>query len=181
MWSTMKKIIAPFLLLLSGCGSSYPPLDVVDRVDLSRYVGRWYEIARLPNSFQKNCWNSTAEYSFIDDETVRVINRCRKVSPDGEPDEANGKAWVVEGSNNAKLKVSFFWPFKGDYWIIDLDSGGYAWAVVGAPSREYLWILCREPKMENETLRGILQRARSKGFDTSAMVCTNSSMEWPVK
>ncbi len=123
-------------IMISGCGSSnYPPLDVVDYVDVQKYLGKWYEIARLPNSFQEGCFCTTAEYELIDEETIRVINRCREDGLNGDVDEASGKAFIVEGSNNAKLRVQFFWPFKGDYWILELDQDNYEYAMVGTPSR----------------------------------------------
>lgn len=134
-------------------------------------MGKWYEIERLKNSFQKNCWNSTAEYEIIDAETVRVINRCRKDSVSGEENSVNGKAWVVEGSGNSKLKVSFFWPFKGDYWIIELDKD-YQWVAVGAPSREYLWIMARQPRLDAVPLEDVKARLAAKGFDVTKLIST---------
>ena len=165
----MKKLIALFCTFLAGCGGNYPPLDTVESVDLERYAGTWYEIARLPNSFQKDCWNSTAEYQIIDSETIRVINRCEEDSVGGEIDDVTGKAWVVEGSGNAKLKVSFFWPFKGDYWILLLDDD-YRWVAVGTPSREYLWIMAREPYPSYLPLDWIKQELRKKGFDVTKLI-----------
>jgi apolipoprotein D and lipocalin family protein len=156
--------------IIFGCSlfssKNYPPLDVVASVDINKYVGMWYEIASLPVSQQKGCYCTTAEYSIIDNETIKVVNRCRKDSINGEFDEAEGKAFVVEGSNNAKLKVQFFWPFKGDYWIINLDKD-YKYAVVGVPSRKYFWILSREPKMDKELLNSLLNNVKEKGFDIS--------------
>lgn len=172
----MKKYILLLLAGLFGCsGGNYPPLDVVDNVDINKYLGKWYEIARLPNSFEEGCFCITAEYSVIDSTTLRVVNSCREDSPDGEFDQANGKAFVVEGSNNAKLKVQFFWPFKGDYWIIELDQGNYDWAVVGSPSREYLWILARTPKIDDELLNTLLTKASQKDFDVSKMIYPDQS------
>jgi apolipoprotein D and lipocalin family protein len=162
------------LMSLFGCESSnYAPLDVVDKVDVNRYIGKWYEIAMLPNSFQKGCNCTTAEYSIIDAETIRVINSCRKDSTNGELDQVNGKAFVVEGSNNAKLRVQFFWPFRGDYWIIDLDKDNYQYAVVGAPSRKYLWILSRTPKMDEQLFNSLVDKCKSKGFDVNKLLKTN--------
>lgn len=168
----MKRLLVFLSLLLPGCGGNHPPLDTVDAVDLERYAGKWYEIMRLPNSFQDDCWNSTAEYEIIDSETIRVINRCREDSVRGEHNSVNGKAWVVEGSNNSKLKVSFFWPFKGDYWIIELDEN-YQWVAVGAPSREYLWIMARQPRWDVVPLEDLKQRLAAKGFDITKLISTN--------
>ena len=169
----MKHFLASICVLLVGCGGSHPPLDTVDTVDLDRYMGTWYEIMRLPNSFQSDCWNSTAEYEIIDSETVRVINRCREDSVRGEESSVTGKAWVVEGSNNSKLKVSFFWPFKGDYWILELDEN-YQWVAVGAPSREYLWIMARQPRWDAVPLEDLKRRLAAKGFDVSKLIATNN-------
>lgn len=158
------------LAALFGCGTSnYAPLETVENVDVQRYMGKWYEIALLPNSFQKGCNCTTAEYSIIDSETIRVINTCNKDSVDGEADQIKGKAFVVENSGNAKLRVQFFWPFRGDYWILELDKEKYSYAVVGAPSRKYLWILSREPKMDEATYNMLLEKCRQKGFDITKL------------
>ncbi len=157
------------LLLISCSSTNYPPLATVDNVDVQRYLGKWYEIANLPNSFQKGCSCSSAEYSLIDSTTIRVTNKCMK---DGELDDVNGKAFIVEGTGNAKLKVQFFWPFRGDYWIIDLDKENYSYAVVGTPSRKYLWILSRTPKMEETLYNSLLEKCKVKGFDVSKVVKT---------
>ena len=170
----LKIIFIGIVMGMFGCGSSsYAPLDVVDKVDVNRYIGKWYEIALLPNRFEKGCNCTTAEYSVIDNETIRVVNSCRKDSVTGEIDSAEGKAFVVEGSNNAKLRVQFFWPFRGDYWIIDLDKENYQWAVVGAPSREYLWILSRTPKMDELLFNSLVEKCKEKGFDVSKLELTN--------
>jgi apolipoprotein D and lipocalin family protein len=155
---------------LCGCGLfggvDNPPLEVVPHVDIGRYAGTWYEVSSLPVSQQEGCSCTTAEYQPIDKETIRVINRCRKGGPEGKFAEATGKAFVVPGTNNAKLRVQFFWPFRGDYWVIDLDSA-YTYAVVGVPNRKYFWILSRKPAMDEQLLTSLLVRLRDRGFDTS--------------
>lgn len=169
-----RLLFAGFALSLFSCSSSnYPPLDVVDKVDVQKYLGKWYEIALLPNSFEKNCYCTTAEYSLIDSETIRVVNSCRKDSTKGDIDKATGKAFVVEGSNFAKLRVQFFWPFRGDYWIIDLDKENYQYTVVGTPSRKYLWILYRKPKMDDGLFNQLVNKCKEKGFDVSKLIITN--------
>lgn len=169
-----KILIATALLIVWGCSSAeYPPLDTVDKVDIQRYLGKWYEIALLPNSFEEGCNCTTAEYSLIDSTTVRVVNSCRQDSVNGEINTANGKAFVVEGSNNSKLRVQFFWPFRGDYWIIDLDKENYTYAVVGSPSRKYLWILARTPQMDESLYDKLLEKCGAKGFDISKVIRTN--------
>ena len=143
-------------------------LKVVDSVDLSRYLGKWYEIASYPAWFQRGCTASTAEYTMLTDGKIRIINRCHKSRPDGPLKESVGKAEVSDDQTNAKLKVWFFWPFKGNYWIIDLDND-YRWAVVGEPKRKYLWILSRTPTIDQTLYRNILSRLPSKGYDPSKL------------
>jgi apolipoprotein D and lipocalin family protein len=165
---------APLLAfaLLSACAHAPagPPLRTVDHVDLKRYTGRWYEIATIPMSFQKGCVGVTADYSLREDGDVDVVNTCRKERLDGEVRTATGKAWSVDPSN-ARLEVRFFWPFHGSYWIIDLDPD-YRWAVVGHPSRTYLWILSRSPQMDEGTYQAILGRLREQGYDLTPLVQT---------
>jgi apolipoprotein D and lipocalin family protein len=150
------------------------PLAVVPSVDLSKYMGKWFEIAAFPQKFQKGCHCTTAEYEMTDKGYVRVINTCRKDSAEGKIKVAKGKAFIVEGSGNAKLRVQFFWPFRGDYWIIDLAED-YSYAVVGEQKREYLWILARTPKIDEELYQAIVSRCAEKGFDVSKLVRTDQS------
>jgi apolipoprotein D and lipocalin family protein len=157
--------------VMFGCAANAkdkPPLTVVDSVDLERYLGKWYEIASYPAWFQKGCTGSTAEYSMMSDGKIQVVNRCRKESLDGPLKESKGKAEVVDTATNAKLKVWFFWPFKGNYWIIDLNPD-YQWAVVGEPSRKYLWILSRTPTVDAAIYQGILERLPQKGYDPAKL------------
>jgi apolipoprotein D and lipocalin family protein len=137
-------------------------------VDLQRYQGTWYEIASFPQRFQKGCHCTSATYTATQEEFVVVENRCRKDSINGEESYIKGKAYIVENTNNAKLEVEFFWPFKGDYWIIDLDKD-YQYAVVGHPNREYLWILSRKPQMSDSLYTEITKRIADKGFDLSIL------------
>ena len=164
--------LALAVALLAGCAHapSGPPLQTVERVDLSRYAGKWFEIATIPMSFQKGCTGVTATYTIRPDGDVDVVNTCRKETLDGPERQATAKAWSVDPSN-AKLVVRFFWPFTGDYWVIDLDPD-YRWAVVGHPSREYLWILSRSPQMDAATYDGILARLRAQAYDTTLLVKT---------
>jgi apolipoprotein D and lipocalin family protein len=153
-----------------GCQST-APLPVVQHLDLERYAGKWYEIARLPFSRQEGCVGTTAEYSLRQDGQIKVVNRCRDGAMTGAERVAEGKAWIVDKKTNAKLKVQFFWPFRGDYWVVELGRD-YEYAVVGQPSRKYLWILSRSPRLEQETYEGILQRMAARGFDVSRMIRT---------
>lgn len=155
-------------LATSAEASDLPPLRTVEQVDLSRYLGRWYEIARLPNSFQKNCLKSQADYSLRDGGDITVLNSCTD-KQDGSLRQSKGHAWVVDTTTNAQLKVSFFWPFRGDYWIIELGNQ-YEYAVVGTPNRKYFWVLSRAQTMDNTLYQAIMQRAKLQGFDTGAVV-----------
>ena len=158
------------LLGITGCQGiprkTFPELQVVAHVDIERYLGKWYEIALYPNWFEDGCFRSTAFYEKLDDGQIKVVNRCRMYGSDGESNEAIGKANIVDKRTNAKLKVQFFWPFKGDYWIIDLDKD-YQYAVVSEPARQYLWILSRSPNLDNQTLEQLKNKIREKGFDLS--------------
>jgi len=141
----------------SGVGiakANLPPLEVVNYVDLERYVGKWYEIASFPQRFQEGCLASTAEYRLRNDGNIDVINRCVDENT-GKLREVNGRAWVTDPVTNAKLKVQFFWPFSGKYWIIELGED-YEYAVVGHPNRNYLWILSRTPEMDETVYQDIL-------------------------
>ena len=150
-------------------------LEVVRSVDLARYAGRWYEIARLPNRFEKKCVDSvTATYTLRSDGRVDVVNRCRKAN--GEYSTAKGKAKVVDKGTNAKLKVTFFWPFYGDYWILDLGSN-YEYAVVGSPNRDYLWILSRTPQLDEQLYQSLIAKMATRGFETDRMIRTSQPAE----
>jgi apolipoprotein D and lipocalin family protein len=150
-----------FCSCFSATHAPLPPLEVVSHVELQRYTGTWYEISRYPNRFQKGCIHASAVYKLRSDGSISVQNSCLK---NGVLDTATGKAWVVDSITNAKLKVSFFWPFSGDYWIIDLGEE-YDYTVVSTPSRKYLWILARSPQMDDSLYAQILQRLRENGFD----------------
>jgi len=162
------------LVSLTGCESSpdspsnSPELVTVPFVDLKRYLGKWYEIASFPQSFQKGCTGTTATYAPKDDGRIDVLNECYKDSLDSKKTSAHGTAEVIDTKTNAKLSVSFFWPFKGDYWVIDLGAN-YDYAVIGHPNRKYLWILSRTPRMDSATYEGILERIKAKGYDLSPL------------
>lgn len=146
-------------------------LQTAAEVDLRRYAGKWYEIASFPQRFQKGCHCTTAEYTLSDKGYVIVENRCNKDSINGKESYIKGKAFVVKNTGNAKLKVQFFWPFKGDYWIIAL-ADDYSYAVVSAPEMQYLWILSRTPKMDQGIYNNIITMLSDKGFDISKLQVT---------
>lgn len=150
---------------------STPALEVVPHVDIDRYTGTWYEIARYPHKFQKGCTGSRATYTLRDDGKLSVLNECYEESDKGKLRSAKGKAWIVDTNTNAKLKVSFFWPFSGDYWIIDLGRN-YEYAVIGHPARKYLWILSRTQVMDESVYEGILKRLKEQHYDSSRLIRT---------
>ena len=154
----MKKIVL-FLFAVSYpyLGVSMSPLQTVGSVDINRYLGNWYEIARFDHTFQRNCTATMANYTLRDDGDIRVINTCRIGSPRGKLKKAVGRAWIKDKKTNAKLKVQFFLskiklPFlAGNYWILELDDN-YQYVLIGAPSRKYLWILSRTKNLDHKYL-----------------------------
>ncbi|HTD41914.1 MAG TPA: lipocalin family protein [Mucilaginibacter sp.] len=144
------------------------PLKTVGHVDLEKYLGTWYEIAKFPQSFEKGCTHVTAEYSLRDDGKVGVVNSCIK---DGLPKITEGVASINDNKSNAKLDVQFQWPFSGKYWIIAL-APDYSYAVVGHPNRKYLWILNRKPVMDSMTYNHLVLVAAGRGFDIRKLVKT---------
>jgi len=143
-------------------------LKTVEHVDVKRYMGTWFEIAKFPQRFEKGLVGITANYTLLPNGKVRVINSGHKVDFNGKLKTIEGKAWVVDTVTNAKLKVSFFWPFAADYWILELGKD-YEYSVVGEESRKYLWILSRTPQMEDAIYNELLKRLQQKGFDVSKL------------
>lgn len=146
-------------------------MQTVPHVDFNRYQGRWYEIVRLPLRWESKCASDvTATYTLRSDGKIGVVNRCTK--KDGSISESKGTARPAsKDGSNSKLKVTFFWPFSGEYWILDLDPG-YQSALVGTPNRKNLWVLNRQPHMDKATLDRLLEHARSLGFDTARLLYT---------
>ena len=172
LFMTILLTVGPVVLLGMGVRGSLPPLEVVPQVDLTRYMGTWYEIARFPHRFQEGCVATKATYTLREDGKVDVLNECRTESIDGPVRTARGTARVADKKTNAKLKVTFFWPFHGDYWIIDLGET-YEYAVVGHPGRKYLWILSRTPFMDDALYNRIVERLqKDRAYDTSKLMRT---------
>jgi len=177
----MKKILLIGLawLFTFSC-SSTGKMDTIDTttvetVDIYRYLGRWYEIARFPHKFEKDLEGVTADYSFRKDGKIRVINQGYKGSLNGERSRIEGKAKIPDRNNPARLKVSFFLFFYGDYFILELDPE-YRWAMIGSSSPDYFWILSRTPQMDEETYSMLLDRARERGYDLERL----EKVEQPV-
>jgi apolipoprotein D and lipocalin family protein len=164
--------MTPILLLMSAMAAyDAPPVRPVPSVDLTRYAGRWYEIARFPNWFQRKCaGDTTATYALRPDGKIDVLNECRQA--DGKLTSAKGTARLADPKGpKSKLKVTFFWPFSGDYWIIELDPE-YQYAVVGHPGRNYLWILCRRPQMDESRYSELVEKIAAQGYDVKRIVRT---------
>jgi apolipoprotein D and lipocalin family protein len=168
-WKYLSLMLG--LLLMYSCNSTKMMIDnsTVDKLDIDSYLGTWYEIARYPNSFEKDLVGVTATYSLKDNGKIKVVNQGYKNSLDGKRKESVGKAYVPDPANPAQLKVSFFWFFYGDYYVMELDEENYQWAVVGSSSPKYLWILNREPQMSPDLYKDLLERIKKRGYDLSIL------------
>ena len=176
----MRREISCLLLLpalaLTACMESPrdrlagdTPPQTVGTVDLDRYAGLWFEIFRADHSFERDCDGVTAFYERQGEDRVRVINRCWKGGIEGELDIANGRARLPDPSDTSRLEVSFFGPFYGDYWVIDLAED-YSWALVSEPAGRYLWMLSRTPRPDPALIEARLQSLRDRGFDTDGLI-----------
>lgn len=172
----IKRILILLPLLLTACFTITDPPKTVSHVDLKDYMGTWYEIAAFPNSFQSGCQCTSADYELVGSK-VRVLNKCYK-GKDHTLSEAKGTAWALPKSGNSKLKVQFFWPFTGDYWILYL-SPQYKEVIVGSPDRKYLWLLSRRKYIEKTLYNHLRQIAESKGYDTRKLVKTQQTCKIP--
>lgn len=168
---------------LVGCAGPRGNLAVPEpekAVDLSRYVGRWYEFARYENGFERGCERVTADYQLQDDGRIQVLNTCERKQTGGKDSEVwkrntrKGEAKVVSSSRGAKLKVSFFPPFAGDYWVLDRGDA-YEWAIVGEPSGRYLWLLTRASSPSTELRQELVERTQQLGYDLDMLHYTEQS------
>ena len=172
-WSA-SLILISFIIsgLFIGCSGQKQIIDksVVKELDLQKYMGTWYEIARYDHRFERGMVGVTANYSMRPDGKIKVVNSGYQTTLDGEYSEAVGKAKIPDPENEpAKLKVSFFWIFYGDYYVMELDED-YQWAVIGSSTVKYLWILSRTPQMRPEVYNDLLQRISKRGYDTSKLI-----------
>lgn len=156
-------------MFLSSCVSKPANVEPVQDFELSRYLGKWYEIARLDHKFERGLSQISAEYSLREDGGVKVVNRGFDIAK-GEWKQSEGKAYFVEDENTGFLKVSFFGPFYGSYIITELDKQDYSYALISGPDTSYLWILSRTPKLEDDILQNLIQRATDLGFATEELI-----------
>ena len=179
---SLALILITFVFTLSAFGQDKADLQTVPKVDLNKYAGKWFEIAKYPNRFQKKCvGNTTATYTLKSDGRIEVLNQC--VKKDGLVDTAKGEAKVADKTTNAKLKVRFapgvlsWLPFVwGNYWVIELGPN-YEYTVIGEPDRDYFWILSRKPEMSDATFQAILRRAEAAGFNPAKVERTPQNVE----
>lgn len=165
----MKKIFVLLTLLLAGCVSLPENIKPVDNFQVERYLGKWYEIARLNHSFERGLTNVTADYSWRNDGSIKVLNRGYSVN-ENKWKEAEGKAYFVNRPDQGFLKVSFFGPFYGSYAVFELDRDNYSYALVCGPDKFYLWLLTRSPKINEDLKNRLIAKAAALGFDTSRLI-----------
>jgi len=169
-----KMILFSLLILLVSCSTGnyvrkgFPVLKSVEKVDLARYLGKWYEIARFPFVFEDGLVNTTATYSLLDNGKIRVLNEGYRGTAAGKKETAKGAAWVPDSQQSSKLKVSFFAPFSSDYWVIALDDLNYSYAMVSS-GYKYLWILSRTPQMDDTLYAALVEQAAALGFQTEKL------------
>lgn len=164
-----RFILAIFILALTACTGKPDGVSAVEEFEIDRYLGKWYEIARLDHSFERGLDNVTAQYSLRDDGGLKVINRGFS-KQDKDWQQAEGKAYFVDQEDNGHLKVSFFGPFYGSYIIFELDKKAYQYAFVSGPNTSYLWLLAREPQVDNTVKELFIERSQESGFDTRKII-----------
>jgi len=171
-----KLILFHCIFLFSGCVSVPEGVTPVQDFDLQRYLGKWYEIARLDHSFERGLSNVSAEYSLRDDGGVKVLNRGYSDSKESWK-EAVGKAFFVGEKNQGYLKVSFFSIFYGAYVVFELDQEGYQYSLVSGPDKSYLWVLSRTPNMEPEVYQRLIAKASALGYPTDKLILVEHSKQ----
>ncbi|MGB3210993.1 MAG: lipocalin family protein [Desulforhopalus sp.] len=170
----MKILYLLMSFLLCGCVRLPAGIEPVQNFDLQRYLGIWYEIARLDHSFERGLSRVTAEYSLLENGSVRVINRGYDQVKDRWK-TAEGKARFVQSSGTGYLQVSFFGPFYGSYVIMELDQNDYQYALVCGPNKKYLWLLARRPDLDAATRNMLIDRARDLGFAVDELIFVHHS------
>jgi apolipoprotein D and lipocalin family protein len=165
----MKTLLLLLVALLAGCVTQPDNIVPVEHFDTSRYLGKWYEIARLDHSFERGLSRVSAEYSLRDDGGLKVVNRGYKAA-DAKWSEAIGKAYFVGAPDRGFLKVSFFGPFYGSYIVFDLDQQNYSYSLISGPDKSYFWLLARSPTLDEATKQRLVAKAQALGFDTSKLI-----------
>lgn len=165
----MKRLLFLCVLVLAGCVGRPDNIVPVSNFDTTRYLGKWYEIARLDHSFERGLSHVTADYSLRQDGGLKVLNRGYK-DVDVVWKDAEGKAYFVDKKDVAYLKVSFFGPFYGSYIVFDLDQHNYSYSMISGPDKSYLWLLSRTPTMDPAVQQRMIEKARGLGFDTSKLI-----------
>ena len=168
-----SALLTMMFMAICEASTGLPPVQAVEHVDLSRYVGMWYEIAYYPNRFQEGCQDSTATFSLRNDGEIDVLNSCRD-KQDGTLHHANGRGWIIDSTSNARLKFSFLWPFSSEYLIID-QGKEYEYAVIATPDRKRLWIIARVPALGTDIFESIVQRIEKQGFQRDILMKTGRS------
>jgi apolipoprotein D and lipocalin family protein len=179
----LPVLAASLIALATACGA---PVDdrvtAVEQLDLERYLGTWYDVGSFEQSFQVGCHCTTANYALDDDGSVEVTNTCRKDGPDGPEDTAVGRAYRPDDAEPAKLRVEFFPPFGGDYWVILLDEPAegedYQWAVVSEPTKQYLWVLSRTPVLDAGVEDEIMEELRALDYELERFIPSRQAGCW---
>ncbi|MGK0367477.1 MAG: apolipoprotein D and lipocalin family protein [Thermoproteota archaeon] len=175
--NSLKILLVTIFISCSAMAGGNSKLETVENIDIQKYLGKWFEIARFEQRFQKDCEAVTAEYSLRRDGDLKVLNSCRQDSINGELKQSTGRAWIKDKKTNAKLRVQFFLKnikiklLSGKYWVLALGEN-YEYSVVGDPSRKYLWILSRTPKMDSGLYDELVAIARGKGFEVKNLRVT---------
>ena len=165
------------LLILNSCSGQMKKLETVSEIELQKYTGKWYEIARLPNSFEKGLVCVSANYELRDDGRIGVTNAGRKENDISKVKSIHGKAWIPDKSEPGRLKVRFFWPFSGEYCIFYLDKEHYQYALVGNSSRKFMWVLSRTPQMDESLYLELMTIAQENGFATDRLLLVKQDCE----
>ena len=170
----MKYLLLVICLVLASCTGMPDNIKPVQEFELPRYLGTWYEIARLDHRFERGLHQVTADYSLRDDGGVKVINRGYSAEKK-EWKTAEGKAYFIDQPDIGYLKVSFFGPFYGSYVVFELEKNNYSYALISGPDKDYFWILAREPQIESELLESLIAKAKALGFETENIIRVNHS------
>ena len=171
MQKLLSVLILSVVLIFCSAKTNSQVIDktTVKELDLNRYMGTWYEIARFPHSFEKNLVGVTATYSLRNNGKIRVLNEGYKKRLNGKRSKAVGKAKIPDKNEPGKLKVSFFWNFYADYYVLELDEN-YQYAMIGSSGDKYFWILCRTPQMDTKTYEMLLEKARQRGYNLKKLI-----------